>query len=314
MVKLIVSVAAFVAALAVGGFFLIRHLSTEEAIIRAAGLDPWIEVIASPVFELDPATGRETRELATGDELKAGAVVETRQTGSAHLYFPDGSLMRIDSETRFTLETARFDPDEQTLRVRVTLAAGRVWSKIIGFATPASVWEVYTANAVATTRGTAFAVEYKNGVSRVIGSENSIAIQAIDPTTKKPVPDAAVEMSAGEFIAIDAEIIKKAAAKPAEFSRAVREIPPDIRQDPWILRAQEEDRHINERIREIHAERESLTQKEILQAVGEEIRRRFAPDIRNAIWKDAKTGKELIVHSVAIKVIPLIENMTDQRG
>lgn len=278
--KILISAIVSVALVAVGGFFLTRYLSSEEAMVRAAGLNPWMEVIAPPVFELDPAGDAQIRQLATGDELRAGAVVETRDTGSANLYFPDGSLMRIDSKTRFTLKSAQFNPDDQTLRVRIALAAGRVWSKIIGLATPTSLWEVRTSNAVATTRGTAFAVEYKDGVSRVIGSEKHVLVTALDPQTQKPIPDAAVEISADRFIAINFETVQLAKTDPAGFTRTAAETPPEIREDIWIQDAQAEDNRINERIRQIHAEHEAFTEEEVLQAAAEEIRRRFAPDIR----------------------------------
>src|SRR3989344_3550950 len=87
----------------------------------------WVEVISPTVS----AVAETKTELKSGDEVKSGATIETDKTGLAVIHFPDGSLARIDSETTLTLDETRYDPTDRTLRVKISLALGRVWSKIV---------------------------------------------------------------------------------------------------------------------------------------------------------------------------------------
>jgi len=120
-------------------------------------LKPWIEVVVPSVF-VSNEDGSLKRELKTGDEIEAGAIVEVTKRGEANIYFPDGSVARLDEGTKISIDAASYDPKSKTLVVRVQLLIGRVWSKIFSLATPESMWEVKTSNAVATVRGTAFSM------------------------------------------------------------------------------------------------------------------------------------------------------------
>lgn len=126
--------------------------STEEPI-----LSPWVEVVIPSVF-VSNEDGSLKRELKTGDEVGVGAFVEVAKGGEANIYFPDGSVARLDAGTKISIDAASYDPKSKTLVVKVQLLIGRVWSKIFSLATPESTWEVKTSNAVATVRGTAFSM------------------------------------------------------------------------------------------------------------------------------------------------------------
>ena len=100
------------------------------------------------------------------------------------------------------MEESSFNANSGKLIVRINLVLGRAWSKIISLATPDSVWEVRTSTAVATVRGTAFGMEYADGKSTVIGSENKVAVNAVDPETKKALKQEEVLIEAGKFVEI----------------------------------------------------------------------------------------------------------------
>ena len=98
-----------------GGLILINKLGQEAEIVFAA--KPWIEIVSPKVSEIDK-NGKLVRELATGDELSEGSIIEG-QTGSyANIYFPDGSAARIDGATKITLAEYLFDESRDRLAVR----------------------------------------------------------------------------------------------------------------------------------------------------------------------------------------------------
>ncbi len=138
---------------------------------------PWVEVLSSLV---EKKSGEEWLELISGDQLKSGDIVKTDSSGLANIYFPDGSVIRLDSNSQIVISEADYDNNTKTLKLKIKLLAGRVWSKIFELATNESYWEVETANAVAAVRGTAFGVEYENNETVVIGWENTVEVEAVD--------------------------------------------------------------------------------------------------------------------------------------
>lgn len=182
---------------------------------------PWIEILNANVSE--HREGETPRLLASGDELHTGMIIAADQTGRAIIHFQNGSIARIDRDTQFTLETGTYEKSDKTLIVTMTLASGRIWSRIAELATPASLWEIKTANAVAVVRGTAFGIEYENGVSRVIGAENEVTVIPIDPKTKKRVETAAVIVKPDTFV----EVTKDGATP-------VRPAPSEIKEADWM--------------------------------------------------------------------------------
>jgi len=149
-------------AVVLGGIFL---FGGDKSAPVDTGALPWVEVLKPGVFSA-------ARELKTGDELRTPATIKTNSTGLANIYFPDGSVARLDSNTELVLEEGSYDGADKTLRV-----------KMLELATPRSSWEVKTANAVATVRGTAFGVEYISGKTTVVGSEHSVAVANLDQNT-----------------------------------------------------------------------------------------------------------------------------------
>lgn len=140
------------------------------------GALPWIEVVANEVF-VDDADGQGSFVAQTGDELPNGAIISTSATGAARIHFPDGSFARLDPNSELTITTVSFDPKNDELLVRMMLASGSVWSKVVSLATADSLWEVRTSQAVAAVRGTAFGVEAKTDTdTRIIGIEDEVSV------------------------------------------------------------------------------------------------------------------------------------------
>lgn len=161
------------------------------------GALPWIEVIADDVV-VTMSENDEAFVAQTGDELPDGALIVTSATGAARIHFPDGSFARLDPSSELTITSVSFDPKNDELLVRMMLASGTVWSKVVSLATEDSLWEVRTSQAVAAVRGTAFGVDVENeNTMRVIGIEDKVVVTHTDDTNEDEVvvtPDTEVSM------------------------------------------------------------------------------------------------------------------------
>ncbi|MEK7680893.1 MAG: FecR domain-containing protein [Patescibacteria group bacterium] len=210
----------------------------------ATNLKPWVEVLSSKVFEIN-ASGTVLRELETGDEVDAGSIIKTDATGLVNIYFAEGSVARLDSDTELKINEAKYNPEDESLVVKIFLVAGRVWSKILGLTTQDAQWQVDTANSVATVRGTAFGVEYEGGRTSILGSENNVAVRFKHPKTRK-ILEESVEIIPNSFIEIDDSIIDGIAEKRIMAARILRRIAPSnylMRQ--WVRRARTADSELN---------------------------------------------------------------------
>ncbi|MBX4215488.1 FecR family protein [Candidatus Parcubacteria bacterium] len=167
---------------AAGGAYAFMKGGGSEEYVTLAAEKSWIEVTTSSIYLLRE-DGSTERELHTGDELSAGDTVKSSASGKAVIHIPDGSALRLDKDSVILLTELRYDKDSETLRVKVTLLSGRIWSKVVALVTSSSSWEVKTTNAVATVRGTAFSMEHRAGISRVLGAEHTVLVRPLDPAT-----------------------------------------------------------------------------------------------------------------------------------
>jgi hypothetical protein len=160
---------------------------------------PWIVITNPEVFVLYP-DGSVMKKLTNGESLDYPLTLSVSKEGKASVHFLDGSVLRLDSGTKVTLNEAVYDKDSGNISVKVSLALGKVWSKVIELTTPESVWEVRTSNAVATVRGTAFGMGTDGNKSRMLGSEHRVAVKPIDPKTGKEVGREAVILDEGKLL------------------------------------------------------------------------------------------------------------------
>lgn len=244
-------------AVAVGGaFFAFKKaapiippaIPVENEKVAGTAQMPWIEVVRSQAVEHGAREGGEGRVLKTGDEVALGKMIETDSKGIANIYFPDGSVLRLDANTKIVLDEASLDPASQGLSARIFLSSGRVWSKVLALLTPSSLWEVKTSNAVATVRGTAFGMTAFKGKTSVIGAEHTVGVQAIDPETRKTIgkevlvaPDKLVEVAEKDIPLI----------KNAKKELAVEKASAKILADPWVKNAKDADKKYDEKIEQL---------------------------------------------------------------
>ncbi|MFA5127680.1 MAG: FecR domain-containing protein [Patescibacteria group bacterium] len=208
---------------------------------------PWIQVIAGGVYLT--ATNTPSTTLLTGDELNEGAQVETNETGLANIVFPDGSVARLDSNTRVVISVGSYNETNKTLSVRLKLAAGNMWSKIIKLATPESFWEVQTSNAVAAVRGTAFGVSFAKDATTIIGSEHQVTVRALNPATGEAIIGQEAVVGEGKYVVVAAADIEALTKKTAKLADWVRVSPKKLLEQAWIIRAIEADLKITNQLK-----------------------------------------------------------------
>ncbi len=275
MKKIIIIVIVLI--ILVAGFVFSKLSDKEEltALPPADSLEVWVEILTPQAFELDAKNGNTIRELQTGDELFAGAMIETSKKGFINLYFPDGSILRVSENTKFALENSSFDIANGKLNVKINLLLGKVWSKILSLATPDSSWEVETSNAVATVRGTAFGMEYISGKSSVIGSENKVEVAVLDPETKKAIKNSIVTIEPDKQVIIVKEDVEK--IKTGKKLLEVRAISAEIKKEEWIIKSKAEDEKINQKIEQLKERRLEMQEikKEIRQDIKETIKEKI---------------------------------------
>ena len=268
--KLVLIILIAVAVIGVAGFMILTNWTRgKEGVDKALAAKSWIEVLKPAAFELKKDNDSKAREFKSGDELDRETVIKTSVNGFANIYIPDGSIIRIDSETKITLEKENFNPQTGKLTIKIALSTGRVWSKIFELATPDSLWEVKTTNTVATVRGTAFGVEQTQGKTLIVGSENKVVVSIIDPQSGKIIEGTEVVILPGKFVEIKDEDIINIKKDPKTFGTMVKDAPKELLEQEWIKRARNADVEHNKTIEQL--KKKGSTTQEIRERIFEPV-------------------------------------------
>jgi len=204
----------------------------------------WIEVIDRGVYLVN-TDGTLGSELKTGDEVQSGQTVMTDQTGLANLHFSDGSVARLETQTKVDLKDFEYFPGNKTLKVKIFLQSGRIWSRIKALMTTQSYWEVQTANAVAAVRGTSFGAVYFPGQTTIIGSVHLINVNAIDPQSQKIVENNVAYVGAEQYIKINDQDIAGLKSE-VKLTSKIKPYTQAIINDAWVIKSKSLDEDLSE--------------------------------------------------------------------
>jgi len=263
----IVILMALIVLIAVAGFFVVQDFKNkeknkfnlEQAEEEALASRPWIEVISSQTIKKNSETKEVLMELKTGDELEYGETIETNESGLAIIHFSDGSVLRMEENSSLIIEEGSFDEKTESLKVRIALKLGRVWSRVVRLVGADSYWEIKTSNVVATVRGTAFGIEHFENVSSIFVDEGKVEADAFDFIANKKIEGTKTILEKNKTIEVKKEKIKELKVKPTEL--VVKEIPREILSGKWVARNKEADARFNEKIQKL--EEKGLERKEI---------------------------------------------------
>ena len=270
-----------------GGWFVFNQNKTEELTERFSEKEivpekdttttAWIEVVKDKVVLLGQDGVTEVKVFATGDSVLAGQVLKTDSTGQANINFSDGSSLRLDINTKLTINEATLEENTGSLKVKVALVAGKLWSKITALATPESYWEVHTGTAVATVRGSAFGTEVDAvGATLIIGSEHDISVAPLDPDTGEQIENAEIIVTEeNEVIIKPAQVLALKKLTREERKEQVskifehREIIKDTSRQNWIKQNKEHDTIIREKVIELREQ--GLEGRDLRQALRQQV-------------------------------------------
>ena len=214
--------------------------SKNSALGSATGAVPgekaWIEILKEKVFEFDDK-GKLIKELKTGDTLQEGRIIDAGTGALANIYFPDGSTLRLEPETKIQIQKSEFQKTSGKLVVKIGLTLGRAWSQIKNLATDDSEWQIETPNAVAAVRGTSFGVEFTKGKSTILVLENKVLVAAKDTITNNIIESSKTIVSEKEFVVIDEKDIPK--IKTEKRTLKIEKADSDLLNRVWIKRAVE---------------------------------------------------------------------------
>ncbi|HEY4521523.1 MAG TPA: FecR family protein [Candidatus Paceibacterota bacterium] len=243
----------------------LENPSTSDSIASISGEKVWIEVLKEKVFEFDDK-GKLIKELKTGDTLEEGRIVDAGTGALANIYFPDGSILKLDSETKIQIQKSEFQKTSGKLSVKIILTLGRVWSQVKSLAGNDSEWQIETPNAVAAVRGTGFGVEFTKGKSMILVLENKVLVSAKDTATNNIIASSETIVSEKEFVSVDEKDLPK--IKTEKRTLKIEKADSDFLNRAWIKRALEEQKKETE-IRKIE---EANKNKETEEAQKENIK------------------------------------------
>ena len=255
---------------AVGGTFFLKNTPptipdthvTTTATSTSATSAPFAEIVRGKLFSLAADKVTKQSEVANGADVAEGSILATDASSHTNIHFADGSVLRMDEKTTVVLNSASYNPDSKTLTARIALVVGSVWSKIVSLATPESVWQVETAHAVATVRGTAFGTTYQKGKTSFLGGEHRVTVAVRDPKTHLSLPAQNLSFAEHQKLEItDAttdtlvKALKEGTSsveKKATVLLAIRAAAKTDEAAPWVAEAKKEDVKLESIEQEIH--------------------------------------------------------------
>jgi hypothetical protein len=138
------------------------------------------------------------RALTVGAELFEGDRIRTAAGGRLQLRLGDGSVLSCGEVTELILSRALYAPerDRRLVVLRVPLGIVRA---VIDLLVPRSVFEMHTATAVISARGTTWIAEAKPAATAIVALEGAVTVRNVDPSAP-----GAVVLGPGEGVTVEA--------------------------------------------------------------------------------------------------------------
>ena len=95
--------------------------------------------------------------------ISSGDTVQTSPTGSAHVEFPDSTLLKLGPATTFAVSYVGYDRATGGRTHNFQMSAGRVWARVAKLVSGDSTFSVSTPSVIAGVRGTRFAIAVSPG-------------------------------------------------------------------------------------------------------------------------------------------------------
>lgn len=133
-----------------------------------------------------------------GMALEEGAKVATGPNGAVEIVFGDGSVLRAESDTAFSVEKAK--QEESSIELLFSLACGRILNNVLTSTDTKIKYQMKTPISVMGVRGTIFVVEHvkddsttPTGKSDIAVFDGKVAVQSITPEEEPIGPEVLVD-------------------------------------------------------------------------------------------------------------------------
>lgn len=111
--------------------------------------------------------------IATRQAILSGSVIKTSETGRALIESASSHITRVDYSSQITIS-------EEKKQTKIGLASGAMWSRITNIFDSGETYDVETANAIASVRGTSFGVWYHVDTTTLIVIEGEVLFAPIE--------------------------------------------------------------------------------------------------------------------------------------
>jgi ferric-dicitrate binding protein FerR (iron transport regulator) len=117
--------------------------------------------------------------LAVGAQLYEGDRIQTKAGARLKLAFVDGTVVQLGERTDLVLDWFLHAPEANTENVLLRVTAG-IFRVIADLVLPRAAFEVQTATAVATVRGTDWITEATPEASAIVALDGQVAIRNVE--------------------------------------------------------------------------------------------------------------------------------------
>jgi hypothetical protein len=118
--------------------------------------------------------------LAVGSALHEGDQVRTAAGARLKLEFGDGTVIQLGENTDLALEWYLYAPEAESQNVLLRVSSG-IFRVILDFVLPNAAFEVQTATAAATVRGTEWITEANGDSTAIVALEGTVAVRNVRP-------------------------------------------------------------------------------------------------------------------------------------
>ncbi len=169
--------------------------------------NPDARVLVATIQNSSATVSVNSAPAAEGQLVSQNDTIVTDASGTADLYFSDGSISTLEPDTSLTLENMEVAVEEGfATKIKVKLNAGKIWNKIVRLASN-SEFRVETTSAIAGVRGTEFSIDADDTVvvnagdvyQTPIASEPTKAEAIADQVTYAPIEPDTDDYATGTF-------------------------------------------------------------------------------------------------------------------
>jgi hypothetical protein len=118
--------------------------------------------------------------LAVGTEVYEGDRIRTQAGARLKLEFVDGTVVQLGESTDLVLDWFLYAPDVNTQSALLRVSSG-IFRVILDLVLPRAAFEVQTATAVATVRGTDWITEATPEATAIVALDGQVAVRNIQP-------------------------------------------------------------------------------------------------------------------------------------